>query len=230
MHIDHVEWVEFSPDSQRLVSASSDNTARVWDVATGKPMSPPLQHARTVQKAVFSPDGRRVATASLDRTARIWDASTGAELTNPMMHEKAVTQIAFSADGRRVLTTGWAGTWRLWDAATGHPLTEWLEGAGPGETASFDAAGLRVVTASATGVVAVWDTPPIPSPVPTWFLAFAEGIAGMRLNARGNAEFVSRRELEDASGQLDQLKDRGFYELLSRWLLADPAQRPGSPF
>jgi WD40 repeat protein/serine/threonine protein kinase len=229
-HIDNVEWVEFSPDSERLVSASSDNTARVWEVSTGKPISPPLQHARTVQKAVFSPDGRRVATASLDRTARIWDTRTGEELPSPMIHEKAATQISFSADGRRILTTGWAGTWRLWDAATGHPLTEWLEGGGPGETVAFDPAGARVVTGSVRGVVAVWETPPVPSPVPGWFLEFAEGVAGMRLNIRGGTEYVTRRELELVASRLAQSNEDGVYEHFGRWFLADPVTRKISPY
>ena len=83
LHIDRVGWAEFSPDSQRVLSASSDNTARIWEAHTGKPVGPPLQHLRTVTKAVFSPDGRRLATASLDRTARIWDARTSEALTPP---------------------------------------------------------------------------------------------------------------------------------------------------
>ena len=63
--MDHVEWAEFSPDSQRVVSASSDNTARIWEVRTGKPIGPPLQHARTVLEGGLQPGrpprGDRVA-------------------------------------------------------------------------------------------------------------------------------------------------------------------------
>ena len=35
---------QFSPDGQRVVTASWDNTARVWDAATGKPMAEPMKH------------------------------------------------------------------------------------------------------------------------------------------------------------------------------------------
>ena len=63
----------FSPDGSRVVTASDDNTAQVWDAATGKPLSPALEHQAGVSSAAFSPDGRRLVTASDDNTARIWE-------------------------------------------------------------------------------------------------------------------------------------------------------------
>ena len=67
---DTVQSAQFSPDGQRVVTASED-TARVWDVATGEPVGEPL-HAESVQSAQFSPDGQRVLTAS-GYTAQVWD-------------------------------------------------------------------------------------------------------------------------------------------------------------
>jgi WD40 repeat protein len=48
-----------------------DQTARVWDAATGQPVTPPSQYNSLVLHAAFSPDGRRIVTAS--DTARVWD-------------------------------------------------------------------------------------------------------------------------------------------------------------
>ena len=67
----------FSPDGSRIVTASSDNTARVWDAATGKAIVVLSGHEDGVISAAFSPDGSRIVTASWDQTARIWDAATG---------------------------------------------------------------------------------------------------------------------------------------------------------
>jgi WD40 repeat protein len=43
--------------------------------ATGKPVSPPLEHASSLSAAAFSPDGGHLVTASFDATARVWDLS-----------------------------------------------------------------------------------------------------------------------------------------------------------
>jgi hypothetical protein len=61
----------------RVVTASSDKTARVWDARTGQPVGAPLEHAADIWSAVFSPDGTRIVTASRDKTARVWGAPAG---------------------------------------------------------------------------------------------------------------------------------------------------------
>ena len=55
---------QFSPDGQRVVTASWDMTARLWDAASGKPIGEPMKHELQVNSAQFSPDGQRVVTAS----------------------------------------------------------------------------------------------------------------------------------------------------------------------
>ena len=78
----------FSPDGSRIVTASDDKTARLWDAATGKELVR-LAHEAPSTAAAFSPDGARVLTASEDKTARLWDAATGKELAR-LAHEGSV--------------------------------------------------------------------------------------------------------------------------------------------
>ncbi len=73
-HGEGVVSASFSPDGKRVVTASEDKTARVWDADTGKPMGEPMTHGGRVDSASFSPDGERVVTASSDKMARVWNA------------------------------------------------------------------------------------------------------------------------------------------------------------
>jgi tetratricopeptide (TPR) repeat protein len=109
---------QFSPDGQRVVTASFDRTARLWDAASGKSIGEPMKHEAVVYSAQFSPDGQRVVTASHDKTARLWDAATGKPIGEPMRHESAVRSAQFSPDGQRVVTASGDKTARVWDAAT----------------------------------------------------------------------------------------------------------------
>ena len=65
-HANPVYSAEFSPDGQSIVTASGDNTAKVWDARTDEEMATLVGHATTVFSAVFSPDGRSIVTASKD--------------------------------------------------------------------------------------------------------------------------------------------------------------------
>jgi WD40 repeat protein len=61
----------FSPDGTRVVTASTDKTAHVWDAATGAWLGKPMQHPNIVNSAAFSRDGERAVIASADNTAGV---------------------------------------------------------------------------------------------------------------------------------------------------------------
>jgi WD40 repeat protein len=70
---ERVNSAAFSPDGWRIVAASEDKTARIWDASSGQEIRVLRGHEGEVTSAAFSPDGRRIVTASEDKTARIWD-------------------------------------------------------------------------------------------------------------------------------------------------------------
>jgi WD40 repeat protein/tRNA A-37 threonylcarbamoyl transferase component Bud32 len=132
----------FSPDGTKLATASWDNTARLWDVATGKPLGDALQHADSVIAVVFSPDGTKLATAS-HKTARVWDVATGKPLGDALQHAGSVIAVAFSADGTKLATAS-----HLWDVATGKPLADALQHEANVEVAAFSPDGTKLATGS----------------------------------------------------------------------------------
>jgi len=156
-HTHFVESAEFSPDGNRVVTASDDHTARLWDANTGAALATLSGHTGSVIKAVFSPDGSRVVTASLDHTARLWDANTGAALATLSGHTGLVNSAVFSPDGSRVVTASWDNTARLWDAKTGAALATLSGHTDAVQTAVFSPDGSRVVTASSDNTARLWD-------------------------------------------------------------------------
>ena len=107
----------FSPDGKRVVTASSDQTARLWDAESGKEIAHLKAHTDIVNAASFSPDGERVVTASDDQTARLWDAQSGKEIAHLKADNVGVLGASFSADGRRIITTGKDNVARIWDVS-----------------------------------------------------------------------------------------------------------------
>lgn len=157
VHQELVNFARFSPDGLRVVTASRDGSARVWDARTGDPVTAPLRHEPEVCRAEFSPDGRRVVTASRDGSARVWDARTGESGGAPLRHAGEVLWAEFDPDGLRVVTASRDRSARVWDARTGQPVGEPLRHEHDVHSARFGPGGLQVVTASWDGSARVWD-------------------------------------------------------------------------
>jgi WD40 repeat protein/serine/threonine protein kinase len=155
-HGDPIRSARFSPDGQRVLTASEDGTACVWDAFTGQRLLA-LQHTGRVWDGEFSPEGKRIITASDDHTARIWNAQTGELMIPPLRHADRVWSAQFSRDGRQVVTASNDHTAQVWDARTGQTLGPPLRHANHVEFAQFSPDGQLVVTASDDNTARVWD-------------------------------------------------------------------------
>ncbi|MFO0951656.1 MAG: serine/threonine-protein kinase [Isosphaeraceae bacterium] len=154
-HADLVTSASFSPDGARVVTASWDGTAKVWDAKSGAGVLTLKGHAWFVNSASFSPDGARVVSASQDGTAKVWDAKSGAELLTLKGHAGSVNSASFSPDGAsspraRTGRRGF-GTRRARGAVHAEGHTSIVN------SAWFSPDGARVVTASWDGTARVWD-------------------------------------------------------------------------
>src|SRR5262249_54598862 len=112
----------FSPDGSRIVTASADNTARIWDTASAKEIAVLRGHDSGVRSAAFSPDGSRIVTASRDKTVRIWHTVSAREIAVLRGHDGSVNSAAFSRDGSRIITASADNTARISDARSAKQL------------------------------------------------------------------------------------------------------------
>jgi WD40 repeat protein/Flp pilus assembly protein TadD len=149
-----VTSVAFSPDSRLVLTGSFYKTARLWQVATGRPLGAPLEHQGPVMSVAFSPDGRLVLTGSIDKTARLWDAATGKPMGPPLEHQGSVMSVVFSPDSRLVLTG--ADSAVLWEAATGKAVGSPLKHRREVNCVAFSPDGRLALTGSSDGTARLW--------------------------------------------------------------------------
>ena len=148
-----------SPDGQRIVTASFDGTARIWDSTSSLELVPPLKHDAPVNWAEFSPDSRSLATCSDDKTVRLWDVFTGKSNWASGDMGEPVTKVQFSPDGRNLLIRTKLSVCVL-DASSGHVVIGPLAHDGPVVAARFLAGGACFFTAQQAGAnscVRMWD-------------------------------------------------------------------------
>ena len=107
-----INSAQFSPDGRRILLASDDKTARIFDATTGQQLIELDGHTGAVISASFSPDGTRILTASDDRSAHLWDATSGRSL-QVFTEGSAITAAKFFPDGVRVLITAFDGTFQI---------------------------------------------------------------------------------------------------------------------
>ena len=156
-HTDAIISSCISPDGKKVVTASHDNTARIWDAHSGKPIAILHGHTQLVATAVFSPDGEKVVTSSHDNTARIWDANSGRLLEKLEKHKARVNTAFFSPDGKSIVTSSSDNTACIWDSTSEKPLITLIGHSAPLKTASFSLDSKLVVTASWDKTALVWD-------------------------------------------------------------------------
>ena len=156
-HDDGVVAVAFSPDGARLLTASRDRSARLWDVASGSELRRFEGHWGGVHHVAFAPDGKRIVTAGEDGKVLVWDAGNGDLLAILRGHGTGgAFRAAILPDGS-VLSVGYDAMVRRWDVET-----EAERGALHGHRGGIYAMdvsrdGTRAVTGSADGGIVLWD-------------------------------------------------------------------------
>jgi WD40 repeat protein len=159
-HSRPVAAVAFSPDGNRIVSGSFDNSIRVWDAETGEVVAGPfIDQSGSVTSVAFSPDGKRIVSGSYGKTILVWDAGTGEVVVGPFKgHSRVVWSVAFSPDGNWIVSGSGDSTIRVWNAETGEVVAGPFDGHGSSiNSVAFSPDGKRVVSGSEDTTIRVWD-------------------------------------------------------------------------
>jgi WD40 repeat protein len=109
-----------------VLTGSQDNTARLWDAATGAQIGPTLSHPKKVLSAVFSPNGRTVLTGCEDNNARLWEIPAPLEGETDRIHLwiQVITGVKLDLGGtlRHLEPEEWDHCRRQLEAKGGSPV------------------------------------------------------------------------------------------------------------
>ena len=119
-HRGRINSAHVSADGARIITASTDGTARVWDTS-GNNLAVLPGHAAGIRGALLNPAGTRAITQGGDfNHARLWDARTAA----PIMEFDNSVSAAFSPHGSRIITEQRNGGGLLRDGTTGRLIAD----------------------------------------------------------------------------------------------------------
>ncbi|KAG2341116.1 WD40 repeat-like protein [Suillus weaverae] len=102
IHNQSVGSLTWTSDSNKLVSASSDNSIRIFDTATWQELAI-LEHQDVVY-ITLSSNNRFLVSGSNDGTALMWNLDTNLPIDPPIQHECEVDCVSISADGKLLVT------------------------------------------------------------------------------------------------------------------------------
>jgi WD40 repeat protein/serine/threonine protein kinase len=146
-------------EGRALLTASDDQTARLWRADTGQQVGEVILLTDRPVCAVPSPGGRSVLIGCRDGMARLWDTDTGRAIGPPLRHGAEVSSALFRPDGRLLVTGSRDWRVRLWDVGEGGAVGEprELRYTGPVTSLALSGDGRTLVVACRSGQAVVQD-------------------------------------------------------------------------
>jgi WD40 repeat protein len=124
-HTDRITFITLSPDGNKIVSTSMDNTARVWNAQNGLSSASYYQdgNIKELSFLAFLPDGSRLAASSLDGTVYLWNTQSHKPIASYHNdHTNKLSSIVFSPDGTQLMNFSVDGTTQIWNATNGQTI------------------------------------------------------------------------------------------------------------
>jgi WD40 repeat protein len=147
----------FSPDGNLVVTTSTDDTARVWDLASPQPKAVLDHPDGNVVSAEFSRDGSKLVTATEGSAAYVWFTKSWEKDFTTLGQLNPLTDASFSPDGRFLAIASRDRNVHLVNADNGFRLGT-LSGHGEAvSTVSFSPNGRSLLSASSDGSARLWD-------------------------------------------------------------------------
>lgn len=160
-HTKGVEAVAFSPNGKYVLTGSTDNTAKLWDLK-GHEIQNYTDHTGEVTSVAFSPacpddpvGGKLVLTGSTDGTVKLWSLN-GEVVQTISGHDTYIESVAFSPDGKQVLTGGRDNKAKLW-SLDGREIQTFKGHKKDINSVAFSPDGKQILTSSKDSTAKIWN-------------------------------------------------------------------------
>ncbi|HPU86411.1 MAG TPA: FlgD immunoglobulin-like domain containing protein, partial [Candidatus Latescibacteria bacterium] len=106
------------PDGVHAVTASTDGSIRIWNIATGTLERVLAGHTATAYAVAITPDGTTIVSGGQDSTLRVWSFADGS-LLRTIPTGAVVRCVALTPDGGTIVSGGWDFAIKVWQTSTG---------------------------------------------------------------------------------------------------------------
>jgi WD40 repeat protein len=153
-HLARVYSVDFNSKYNLIVSASADNTLKLWNL-NGNLIKTITGHNDKIWDVVFSPNGQLIASGGADNIIKIWDLQ--GKLIYEFTGHTDIYNIKFSPDGNLIASTREGGTIRIWDINQKKLVTTLAINQDDINSINFSPDGQSIVLGSKNGTVKIWN-------------------------------------------------------------------------
>lgn len=103
-HSDTINSVTITPDGKYIVSGSSDESIKLWEISSGKEIRTFTGHKGRVNSVAVTPDGKHIVSGSSDRSIKLWEISSGKEIQTFTEGRGRVHSVFISRDGKYIVS------------------------------------------------------------------------------------------------------------------------------
>jgi WD40 repeat protein len=153
-HMNQVTSVAISRDGKLAISASWDNTLKLWDLASGREIRE-FKDSDTVTSVAISPDGRTALSGSW-RSVNLWDLATG-HVIREFSVQSTAGPLSVTPDGKTALSVNGDMTLKLWDLSTGREIRRFRGHTSSISSVAISSDGKTALSGSEDANVRVWD-------------------------------------------------------------------------
>lgn len=127
-HQEKVLGVSVSPDGNNIISASGDETVKIWNWK-GELLNNQSEHEDQVWVVRYSHQNNLFASSGFDKKIIVWHIEENNLKTMSLTgHMQRVYDLSFSANDKFIASSSKDGTVRIWDLQTGKEIKKQEEG------------------------------------------------------------------------------------------------------